>query len=235
MARSLIPIKELAVVAYLQAIIRQWTALVGGAALAAVQAVLSALGVPIPQEFWIGAVLLGLVIAQYRAWAEQRRTAEQFRATHDKNRSRVAIKDLLATAIETGEALYHQGSRAEAEQWATLTHQLLTDAFGKGEAQQFLSDSGLSFFFATNRDPEEQDVRNSIDGRLRRLTELMPRVDSLSVRPEFNLQDWRSPNSGVAREEDTEGEAKRTAWMTAVVGVIVATVLTVAVTLLLLR
>ena len=105
------------------------------------------------------------------------------RAGHQRR----VLKDLLGAADREGHALFASGpSVEEAEDWVTRLHNLVKDALGEGEAQRLLSDAGYVFYSS------QHDTRQKhwIEGRLRRLAELIPRVDSLSVLSKFKPKTW---------------------------------------------
>jgi hypothetical protein len=74
-------------------------------------------------------------------------------------------------------------AKKDAEKWGQQTHDLIAAAYGEGEAALFLDDSGYVFYsmpLPTNT------IRNWIDGRMRRLAELLKRTDTLSIRTDFD-------------------------------------------------
>ena len=96
------------------------------------------------------------------------------------------VKLLLGKALTSGTQLIAaQGNKDDtqakndAETWVTQIHNLIAAAYGDGEAALFLDDAGYVFYGGTR-------IRNWIDGRLRRISELLRRTDSLTVRPDFN-------------------------------------------------
>ena len=70
-----------------------------------------------------------------------------------------------------------------AEEWVNKTHKLIVAAYGDGEGALFMDNSGYRFFTDGS---EKSKIRNWVDGRQRRLTELIPRTDHLSVRENFD-------------------------------------------------
>ena len=63
------------------------------------------------------------------------------------------------------------------------TKTMIAAAYGDGEAFRFLNDSGYTFLSGR---PPKGPLRNWIDGRMRRINELLPRVDTLTVRKDFD-------------------------------------------------
>lgn len=93
---------------------------------------------------------------------------------------RQRVKDLLGMALHCGENILRMNSSKIVEQeWSTATHQLILDAFGEGEASLFGSAHGLSDLYVGKS--------KSMQIRIRRLIDLIPRADTLSVRPTLDL------------------------------------------------
>jgi hypothetical protein len=86
---------------------------------------------------------------------------------------------LLGSEKEKTDDQYEQ----EANAWGKKAHALINTAYGDGEALLFLDSSGYTFYSDSS---EKSKVRNWIDGRMRRITELLRRTDSLAVRSEFD-------------------------------------------------
>jgi hypothetical protein len=82
-------------------------------------------------------------------------------------------------AIKQGDAM-----KEEAERWATTAHDFISSTLGSGEAMLFLSDAGYTFFSSNG------EVRSGLIGRLRRLTELLPRVDAMEIDKDFDPTIW---------------------------------------------
>lgn len=57
-------------------------------------------------------------------------------------------------------------------------HTLIDTAYGDGEALLFLDSSGYVFYGDGSK---KSNVQNWIDGRMRRITELLRRTDTLTV------------------------------------------------------
>jgi hypothetical protein len=100
------------------------------------------------------------------------------------------MKDLLGKAIVSGGRLIEEQKDKEEQQtekdasvWVEKTKELIAAAYGDGEAALFLDDSGYVFYGDGSR---KSNIRNWIDGRMRRISELLRRADSLAVRKEFD-------------------------------------------------
>ena len=87
---------------------------------------------------------------------------------------RLAIKEELGSLHQEGEQVYHLNEQGAAQEWVTKVHNKIESVFGVGEAKLFLSDSGYTFYSASGK------VKNWVDGRLRRLANLIERADSLT-------------------------------------------------------
>jgi hypothetical protein len=96
-------------------------------------------------------------------------------------RQRMALKEKLGAALAEGESLYGRGVKKEAEAWATKTHNTIVRGLGTAEAALFLSDAGYTFFSGPGL------VKNWLQGRLRRLTELLARLDTVPLREDFDI------------------------------------------------
>jgi hypothetical protein len=70
-------------------------------------------------------------------------------------------------------------AKKDAEKWSQQTHDLIAAAYGEGEAALFSDSSGYVFYGGS-------PIRNWIDGRMRRLTELLKRTGTLSTRTDFD-------------------------------------------------
>jgi hypothetical protein len=73
----------------------------------------------------------------------------------------------------------------KASEWGTHTRDLITGAYGDGEGFLFLDSSGYTFFGDAGN-PNKSRIRNWIDGRMRPIGELLRRIDSLTVRSDFD-------------------------------------------------
>lgn len=132
---------------------------------------------------------LALVFACFQAWEVQYEAA-------GNNQNRFAMKELLHTAINEGEELNKDwfkrtdadAYRHEANVWANKTGHLIEDAYGRGEADVFVSDAGIISY--GNPSQPELGIHSEINNRLQRLNELMSRVEVLLMRPGFNPNNY---------------------------------------------
>ena len=104
---------------------------------------------------------------------------------------RETVKDIIGRHIDEGNKIFghpaiKQGDAMNdaAEQWVTKTHNFISAAFGSGEAALFLSDAGYTFYSSNGV------VGNWIVGRLRRLNELLPRIDAMEIDKDFDPTIW---------------------------------------------
>lgn len=142
----------------------------------------------IPAHSWViggGVFLLYAILAaiyeKFREIESDKETLEKQAAIEER---RAAVKDLLGAADDSADELPEDPSVADVEGWGTRTHGLIEAAYGRGEAKLFLSGAGLKFFsVGTNQ-------QNRLYAWRIRLSELIGRADSLSVRPDFDPDEW---------------------------------------------
>src|ERR1700730_9237068 len=104
---------------------------------------------------------------------------------------RKAVKDIIGRHIDEGNKIFWHpaikqgdGMKEATELWATTAHNFINATLGSGEAKLFLSDAGYAFFNSNG------EVGNWIIGRLRRLAELLPRIDALKIDKDFDPTIW---------------------------------------------
>jgi hypothetical protein len=158
-------------------------------------------GIMPPIQYWFTGTALATFIAflaavstlgygWYRAAiTEMESTNNKFANAANKQKTEQA-KRFLGEALASGGKLI--GAQAgknddqceqDAEAWARNAHSLIETAYGAGEALLFLDNSGYVFY---GDGSQKSQTRNWIDGRMRRITELLRRTDSLTVRNEFD-------------------------------------------------
>jgi hypothetical protein len=122
-----------------------------------------------------------LIVREAQERAASAETSPQNRAARTLDaRQRMALKEKLGAALAEGEALYGRGVKEEAEAWATKTQKTITQGLGAAEAALFLSDAGYTFYSGSG------PVKNWLQGRLQRLTELLARLDTVPLRDDFD-------------------------------------------------
>lgn len=142
--------------------------------------------------------VIALLIASFQAWNTQYELAHQ-------NDDRLAMKNLIATAIVEGEQIIksHKQSKEQSDAdvyshdasiWATKTGTMIEAAYGKGEVALFASDAGLITMNTVNYPTGL--IRSLVANRLQRLNELMERVERTPIRPGFdpNNYHWECPD-----------------------------------------
>lgn len=146
-----------------------------GSALAAFLGLLGAL---------VGVSALGY--GWYRAAVTESETASGKVASAAQKLKSDRVKDLLGKALASGGRLIQSlkdkdedQAEKDAEAWGQQTHDLIAAAYGEGEANLFLDSSGYNFLGGSK-------IRNWIDGRMRRISELLTRADSLKIRIQFD-------------------------------------------------
>ena len=121
------------------------------------------------------------LIAAPKVLAEEtEQTLSVLRRRADQKDRKGAAKDALGAFMNEGNNLFRDSRERDVEtetlEWATRCRDFIRETFGSGEAALFLDDSGYTFFSGTGR------LRNFIAGRMRRLGELIPRVDQMDLR-----------------------------------------------------
>ena len=133
-------------------------------------------------------LILWAAILTYHAAAASKRRLEGI--INDQER-RLALKDLVGDAIGKLQAIYildkenHQAAIARANYVTELIIGLISESVGTGEAKVFMSNEGLVSFGGG-----KDEVRIHIERRVRRLSELMVRLDGLSINSSLNLDNW---------------------------------------------
>jgi hypothetical protein len=97
------------------------------------------------------------------------------------------VKALLGITLTTGAGLIEElnkkdedQAKRDAETWVKKTYGLIAAVYGDGEAQLFLDSSGYVYY---GDGSEKSKIRNVIDGRMRRITELLARSFRVRYRP----------------------------------------------------
>jgi hypothetical protein len=131
---------------------------------------------------WYGAVMSEFELANNKT---------QSAASAERKARTELVKDRLVSAISDGSDLV-QGLPNETddfmveravEAWAHRTRDLIDAAYGSDEAALFMDNSGYAFY---SDGTARRSLGNFVDGRIRRLSELLRRADSMTVREEFD-------------------------------------------------
>ena len=128
--------------------------------------------------------------AWYRAALTELESASSKVETAAQKSKTTRVKTLLGKAIAAGDTLIRDlkdkeidQAEKDAQTWGGKTHSLIAAAYGDGEAALFLDSSGYVFY---GDGSPKSNIRNWIDGRMRRTTELLRRTDTLTARNEFD-------------------------------------------------
>lgn len=115
---------------------------------------------------------------------------EQYFGENWDRELRVAIKDILARFIQDGQKLATQDADdgGLVDRWSTQLNAFVTDALGEGEATQLFSHHGYVFY----KSQRTGKYYNRIEGILRRLNELIGRIDTVSMRQDFDILLWNA-------------------------------------------
>ena len=141
---------------------------------------------------WIVFFSVRLFGAPARVWLREVKENERLSAVLANKKMRVQLKSLLGEAIVSGEKLLQESNgdavnpesiEQEALFWANRTKNLISSAFGNGEAILFMNSSGYPVLLSPNKLPQ---IRLYVDCRLKRLVELIPRSDTLPIDERFN-------------------------------------------------
>ena|SRR5262249_45600226 len=100
------------------------------------------------------------------------------------------VKEMLVKAMGSANDLLREQAdkdddRAEndAKAWGQKTYEVIAAAYGNAEAALFLDNAGYVLF---NDGTVKGNIRNFFEGRIRRITDLLRRADTMTVRNEFN-------------------------------------------------
>jgi len=96
------------------------------------------------------------------------------------NESNRLLKDITPNSVEA--------SDKATDEWGHRAHDLITAAYGASESALFLSNSGYVFY---GDGSPASNMRNWVDGRQRRLTELLARTSTLVVREDFDASKFQ--------------------------------------------
>ncbi len=136
------------------------------------------------------ATISTLGFSWYRAAVTEMESANSRLASEVHRLKSEQVKGLLGKVMTSGLALLKELNSKDEDQadheaatWGTNARDLIAAAYGDGEAILFFSDSGYTFF---SDGSGKSKIRNWIDGRMRRITELLPRTDTLGIRETFD-------------------------------------------------
>ena len=141
--------------------------------------------------------VLGTGFGWYRAAvSEQDSSVQNADAAAQKQKS-IRAKDLLGKALLAGRAIQAGGANGaltddqfeqQTGEWATHTHQVISAAYGDGEAALFVSDAGYMGSTVGGQHSEKaKNILIFLYHRLDRVSALISRSDSLTLRSDFDL------------------------------------------------
>jgi hypothetical protein len=104
----------------------------------------------------------------------------------DKER-RIMLKNALSAAVQEGTSLHDSNpSSLSAGEWAFRVGCMIAFALDMGERRLFEQKHPKP----SGEDPGDSEAKRIIRRRLPALYDLIPRVDSLNVNPDFHSRDW---------------------------------------------
>jgi len=167
-------------------------------------------------------VLYALALAIYGKIKESEDEKAGLERKVETAKKRRAVNNLLGNALEEGLSLKqgrmyaiagdenqnledveigneHQARYdEEVRVWVDRTYVLIHDAFGKAEAQRFISNEGYSDEELFGRElprfirSTSAQRKYSITARLKRLDTVIDRASSLEISPDFDPKDWEN-------------------------------------------
>jgi hypothetical protein len=158
-----------------------------------------------PIQYWFTGTALATFLAllgtlSTLGYSWYRAAITELESSHNKVESAAQkakkehVKALLGKALAAGANLIEEQNKKDegqakqdAETWANQTYRLIAAAYGDGEAVLFSDSSGYVFY---GDGSEKSKIRNLVDGRMRRITELLRRTDSLAAKDEFNSTEF---------------------------------------------
>jgi hypothetical protein len=143
---------------------------------------LVAIGLAFYRAGWLGVIPVGLLLLLFVGLAALPKRVFRKIAKPPERLTRLALKNLLGEARSAVRRL-SLSNMPEVQAWVSRTRDLIAAALGEGEAQLFMDSSGYEFMGGN-------DDSRFLEGRLRRLAELIGRVDGLSIRDDFDPEVW---------------------------------------------
>ena len=139
--------------------------------------------------------VLGTGFGWYRAAVSEQDSASQNADAAAQKQKIIRAKDLLGKALLDGRAIQAGGENGaltddqfeqQTHEWKTHTQAVISAAYGDGEAALFLSDAGFMGVSVTGQQSEKaKNTLIFLYNRLARISALISRSDSLTVRSDF--------------------------------------------------
>ncbi len=167
----------------------------------------------VPVSVFLLLFLYGLLVESYEAFQNIKKEKEELAEKKkeleeelEERQKRMALRDLLGAAYEQGRGVtWAKTSRNEGrkqwldhadKRWVDNTYNLIEAAFGKHLAEQFKNNMGIDFekvmgFPLPKQQYDFFEDEYWVDARLWRLSELIERLHSLDIRPDFDPEDWQ--------------------------------------------
>ena len=139
--------------------------------------------------------LVRFVLAPYWMWQEDAKKLAEFKkqeVSADGLSLQRDVKALLGKRLTDGKVLMrkaHVENTVMIQDWTTRTRNLIEEAFDLGKAALFLDSSGYTFYGDNSRRSKN---KNWLDGRLRRLADLIQRVEHLQISQDFDPKNWEA-------------------------------------------
>jgi hypothetical protein len=142
------------------------------------------------------AAVLGTGYGWYRAAVSEQDSAAQNADAVAQKQKIIRAKDLLGRALIAGRAIQAGGENGaltddqleqQTREWATHTQTVISAAYGDGEAALFLSNAGYhALDVAGSHSEKAKTILIFLYHRLDRISALISRSDSLTVRSDFD-------------------------------------------------
>lgn len=95
------------------------------------------------------------------------------------------VKELLGAAMNLGHNIVASDRAYLVDDWIRFIRDFIAASLGGAESTLFMNSSGYVFYSGSG------NTKNVMEGRLRRLSELLPRVNNLRINEGLNLQEWK--------------------------------------------
>jgi hypothetical protein len=135
------------------------------------------------------------------------------RSTKEQNEAHIAMKNALGVALKVGESLMAKprtknqddanAYAIEARTWGVETSRIIEDAYGKAEADRF---SNTETIFNKSAPPNTQ-TNFDMGYKIQQLKELILRVDTITMRSDFDPKKYLTMFQLLAAHSTQSGEA----------------------------
>jgi hypothetical protein len=149
----------------------------------------------------LAAAVATLGLNWYRSAVQEAESAKHEIETQENRDRTEKIKSLLVAALYRSNDLLKAitplniaESDKATDEWGEHTRDLIRGAYGESEAALFLNNSGYTFY---GDGSAASNMKNWVDGRQRRLTELLARASTLLVKKEFDAAKFENGTQGA--------------------------------------